>query len=103
MKIIKKKEADVLTVSIEGALDIKSAPDLAKELEGELDDVNEVIFDMEKNSFTSSAGLRVLLKAFQVLDKKHGKMVLKNVNDVFYDVLQLSGFTSFLEVEKSEG
>jgi hypothetical protein len=30
-------------------------------------------------------------------------MVLKNVNEAFYDVLKLSGFTSFLEIEKAEG
>ena len=99
----KKKEGDEITVFIEGALDINTAPELDKELEGELDDVNHVIFDMAKNDYTSSAGLRVLLKVFQVLDKKKGKMVLKNVNEVFYDVLKLSGFTSFLEVQKAEG
>jgi anti-anti-sigma factor len=103
MTVTKKKEAGVLTVTIEGVLDINTSPQLAKELEGELDDVNEVYFDMGKTGYTSSAGLRVLIKTYQVLEKKNGRMVLRNVNDVFYDVLELSGFTSFLEVEKAEG
>ncbi len=103
MTITKKKEAELLTVAIEGALDINTAPELAKELEGELDDVNEVYFDLGKTEYTSSAGLRVLLKTFQTLEKKNGRMVLKNVNEAFYDVLKLSGFTSFLEIEKAEG
>ena len=101
MTITKKKEAGVLTVSIEGALDINTAPKLAKELEGELDDVNEVYFDMGKTDYTSSAGLRVLLKTYQVIGKKNGRMVLQNVNEVFYEALELSGFTSFLEIEKA--
>ncbi len=101
MEITKKKEGETLTVSIEGALDIRSAPDLTKALQGELEDVTEVFFDMGKTDYTSSAGLRVLLQTFQVLEEKGGRMVLKNVNEAFYDILKLSGFTDFLEIEKA--
>ena len=101
MNITKTKDGGVLTVAIDGALDIKTAPKLSEALEGELADVNEVLFDLAKTTYTSSAGLRVLLKTFQVLDEKDGTMVLKNVNESFYDVLKLSGFTSFLQVEKA--
>ncbi|MBE5829891.1 MAG: STAS domain-containing protein [Butyrivibrio sp.] len=99
MNIAKEKEGSRLTVSIEGSLDIRTAPDLSKALEGELDDVNEVYFDLAGTSYTSSAGLRVLLKTFQVMEAKDGRMVLKNVNEDLYDVLKLSGFVDFLEIE----
>ncbi|MBQ7615758.1 MAG: STAS domain-containing protein [Butyrivibrio sp.] len=101
MTITKEKNADVLTVTIEGNLDINTAPKLTEALNGELDDVNQVIFDLEKTDYTSSAGLRVILGAYQVLDKKEGKMLLKNVHDSFYDILQMSGFTDFLDIERS--
>ena len=101
MTVTKSKEAGILTVAIEGVLDIRTAPQLAEALEGELDDVNEVHFDLGKTDYTSSAGLRVFLKTFQVLDKKDGRMVLKNVNNSFYDILKVSGFTDFIEVEKA--
>ena len=99
MNIAKEKDGNRLTVSIEGSLDIRTAPDLSKALEGELDDVNEVYFDLAGTSYTSSAGLRVLLKTFQVMEAKEGRMVLKNVNEDLYDVLKLSGFVDFLEIE----
>jgi anti-sigma B factor antagonist len=99
MNIAKEKDGSRLTVSIEGSLDIRTAPDLSKALEGELDDVNEVYFDLGGTSYTSSAGLRVLLKTFQVMEAKDGRMVLKNVNEDLYDVLKLSGFVDFLEIE----
>ncbi len=79
-------------------MDIKTAPEFSA-LEGELQDVNEVILDLAKAGYTSSAGLKVLLKTFRELAGKGGKMVLKNVNESFYDVLKLSGFTGFLQVE----
>ena len=100
MNITKQKDGSRLTVSIEGSLDIRTAPDLSKALEGELDDVNEVCFDLGETSYTSSAGLRVLLKTFQVMEAKDGRMVIKNVNDELYDVLSLSGFVDFLEIER---
>ena len=99
MNIAKEKDGSRLTVSIEGSLDIRTAPDLSKALEGELDNVNEVYFDLSGTSYTSSAGLRVLLKTFQVMEAKDGRMVLKNVNEDLYDVLKLSGFVDFLEIE----
>ncbi len=99
MKVTKEKQGEVLTVTIEGTLDINTAPQLKEELEGELDDVMEAYFDMEKCDYTSSAGLRVLLGAYQVLDEKEGRMVLKNVSNSFMEILEMTGFTDFIEVE----
>ena len=99
MNIKITKEGETLTAAIDGPLDIKTAPKFSAALEGELQDVNEVILDLAKAGYTSSAGLKVLLKTFRELAGKGGKMVLKNVNESFYDVLKLSGFTGFLQVE----
>ena len=100
MKIAKEKDGNKLTVSIEGALDINTAPELSKALEGELDDVEEVCFDLKETTYTSSAGLRVILRTFQIMEEKEGRMVLMHVNDELYDVLELSGFVDFLEIER---
>ncbi len=102
MKVDKKKDGDLLTVSIEGSLDINTAPELKKELKGELEDVNKVVFDLKNTDYTSSAGLRVFLEAFQILEKKGGTIAMINVNKVFYDILRLSGFTDFLDIQEAE-
>jgi anti-sigma B factor antagonist len=99
MTVTKEKSGNVLNVAIEGALDINTAPQLQAELDGELDDVTEVYFDMAGTDYTSSAGLRVLLGAYQILDEKDGRMVLKNVNPAFMEILELTGFTDFIEIE----
>lgn len=82
-------------------MDIKTAPQFAEEMEGALEDIDDVVFDLEKTAYTSSAGLRVLLKVYQTIRKKNGKMVLENVNKDFYTSLKYAGFTSFLEVKKA--
>ncbi|MCR5054694.1 MAG: STAS domain-containing protein [Lachnospiraceae bacterium] len=100
MTINKEKNGDALTVTIAGALDIKTAPELSAALEGELDDVNEVYFDMKECDYTSSAGLRVILGTYQVMEEKDGKMALRNVNKPFMDILEVTGFLDFLDVEE---
>ena len=102
MTITKQKDAGVLTVSIEGSLDISTSPKLSESLEGELDDVNEVHFDLAKTDYTSSAGLRVILHTYQILDDKNGTVILDNVNDGFYAILKTCGFTEFLEINKRD-
>lgn len=99
MTVTKDKKGDVLTVGIAGSLDAKTAPELSKALEGELDDVSEVVFDLKETEYTSSAGLRVFLGTYQKLEEKDGRMVLKNVNPAFMEILELTGFTDFLEIE----
>lgn len=100
MNINKEKNGNVLTVTIEGELDIKTAPQLSAALEGELDDVDEVYFDMKGCPYTSSAGLRVVLGTYQVMEEKDGKMALRNVNKPFMDILEVTGFLDFLDVEE---
>lgn len=99
MTVTKEKNGSVLNVTISGVLDINTSPQLQAELDGELDDVNEVYFDLKETEYTSSAGLRVILGTFQVMDEKDGRMVLKNVNDSFMSILEVTGFTDFLEIE----
>ncbi len=99
MTVTKEKEGSVLNIAISGSLDINTAPQLKAELEGELDDITEVYFDMKDCDYTSSAGLRVILGTFQVMDEKEGRMVLKNVNESFMSILEVTGFTDFLEIE----
>ena len=99
MEIAKEKKDGILTVSISGALDIRTAPELKEALQGELEDVKEVIFDLGNSDYTSSAGLRVFLETYQILERKDGNMILRNVNKSFYDILKISGFTDFLDIE----
>ena len=103
MKISKMKDGENLYVSIEGALDITTSPQLKASLEEDLDSVKNVFFDLRGTDYTSSSGLRVLLGAFQTLEKKGGRMVLKNVNQSFLDILEMTGFTDFIEIDNSEG
>ncbi len=100
MKLTTAREGKRLTITINGTIDAKTAPDLEAELTEEaLDGVEELYFDMKDMDYTSSVGLRAILNAYQILDEREGRMVLQHINDDVREIFELTGFMDFLEVE----
>lgn len=97
MKIQKTDESGALTINLEGRLDTATAPELEREL-GELNGVQDLIFDMKNLEYISSAGLRVILKAQKVMNAK-GAMKLVNVGESIMEVFQITGFADILTIE----
>ena len=62
MQINYNKDAEKLTVAPEGRLDTATALEFEKTLGELLNGVSDLILDMKKVTYVSSAGLRVLLK-----------------------------------------
>lgn len=97
MKIQKTLENKTLFLQIEGRLDTVTAPELESEL-GDLRDVGELVIDMKKLEYISSAGLRVILKAQKIMNV-NGSMKLKNVGENVMEVFEITGFSDFLTIE----
>ena len=98
MKINKTQNAGTMNIAVEGRLDTTTAPELEAELKASLDGVTELVFDMEKLDYISSAGLRVLLSSHKVM-MKQGGMKLIHVNDTVMEILEVTGFSDILTVE----
>lgn len=98
MKIDLKKEDKKLTITLEGKLDTNTSPELDSKI-NELDEMEEVVIDMKKLDYISSAGLRVLLSMQKVMNKQ-GKMTITNVCDNVMDIFEVTGFSDILDIEK---
>ena len=98
MKINKTQNAATLNIALEGRLDTSTAPELEAELKSSLDGASELILDMEKLDYISSAGLRVLLSAQKVMMKKDGMKVI-HVNDTVMEIFEVTGFSDILTIE----
>lgn len=98
LNINKKAEASTLTVSLSGRLDTVTAPELEKELKGALDGVTELVMDMEKLEYISSAGLRVLLSAQKIMGKQ-GAMKVTHVSEAIMEIFDVTGFADILTIE----
>ena len=98
LNIEKKADGEKLVIALEGRLDTTTAPQLESELGTCLDGVKELVFDLEKLEYISSAGLRVLLSAMQRMEQQ-GEMVVRNVSSDVMDVLEVTGFVDDLNIE----
>lgn len=98
MTINKIANGTSLTIALEGRLDTTTAPDLEKELKSSLDGVTELVLDLEKLDYISSAGLRVLLSAQKIMNKQ-GAMKVIHVNDMVNEVFEVTGFSDILNIE----
>lgn len=98
MEITMNRIDNELTVALEGRLDTLTSPELEEKLGPALQGVEKLIFDFEKLQYISSAGLRVLLSAMQIMEDQ-GTMVVRNVCEEVMDVFQITGFVDDLNIE----
>ena len=80
-----------------GRLDSNTAVEAEKvidELTGRFD---TLILDMKELDYISSAGLRILKKAYMAMRRKDGRLQLKNVNKLVMEVFEVTGFAGLLQ------
>ena len=70
MELTVKKENGTLTIALSGRLDTSTAPQAEKAMEDNLAGVTQLVFDLDGLSYTSSAGLRVFLKAQKHMNRQ---------------------------------
>ena len=98
LNINKSTDGSKLTVALEGRLDTNTSPDLEASLQESLDGVTELVLDLEKLDYISSAGLRVLLAAHKMMSKQ-GSMKVVHVNTTVMEIIEITGFLDILTVE----
>ena len=97
MTVTKELSNGSLTVTLEGRLDTITAPELERETT-DLNGVKHLVLDFDKIDYISSAGLRVLL-ALQKRMAYQGDMVVRRVQPMVMEVLDMSGFVDILTIE----
>ena len=99
MEITYRIDKNILYVSVAGRIDASNAAPAEAQILGfkqENRDKHTVI-DADDLVYISSAGLRVLLR----LRKEEPKLAIINVAPSVYDILEMTGFTDIVTVEKA--
>ena len=87
-----------LTVRLEGKLNTTAAMELDEKLRQVLPGVKELVLDLEKLEYITSAGLRVLLFAQKTMATQ-GKMTLRNVGSEILKILKMTGMLKMMTIE----
>jgi anti-anti-sigma factor len=83
-----------------GRVDSNTAPQLQEPLLRAAEaPTGAVELDLAEVSYMSSAGLRVLLQAAKALQKRSERLRLVNVPLHIYNILNLAGFTTFIDIK----
>ncbi len=99
MEIRKEKNGNALILHLSGKLAIKEAQALDQVIRTELSGITDLTLDMTEVPYISSAGLRVLIIAQNMMDEVGGTLTITHVSEMVGSVLQLTGFSDFMKIE----
>ena len=97
LEVTVEQSETAVVVHAAGSVDSNTAPQLEEPLLRAAEN-GAVQLDLAKVPYMSSAGLRVLLLAAKALQKRGERLRVINAPAQIYNVLNISGFTSFIDV-----
>ena len=99
MKVTYRTDKEILYIVMEGRIDASNAAEAEQSI-ASIKNENKgkhTVIDADKLEYISSAGLRVILR----LRKEEPNLAIINVSPEVYDVLDMTGFTEMVTVEKA--
>ena len=89
----------ILTIFLEGELNSVTSEKVDSEIDSVIKNnkFDKLVLDFEKVGYISSAGLRVVLKLKQL----YNDLSIANVSLEVYDIFQMTGFTSMMNISKA--
>ena len=89
-----------LVAVLAGELDTAAAAETEAALKPLFDSTGkDLVLDCADLQYIASSGIRILVTLLKTAKAKGDRVVLKNVNEVIRDVLELTGFVSYFEFE----
>lgn len=85
-------------VTVSGAIDGKTAPEVQEQLRPVFDGAGNVVMDMSAVDYMSSAGLRLLLLIYRDFTARRRRLVLVGISPEIKAVMQHTGFLGFFTV-----
>ncbi len=99
MDVTWKIQGEDLFVGVSGKLDTLRAMDLDEKFNDMPEEIRNIYFDLDGLYYIASAGLRVLFWANEYTEDRGGTTVLKNVSPDVMEILKITGFKDFIDIE----
>ena len=89
-----------LTIFLEGEINSFNSDVIEKEIQAIIatKGFDSIVLDVEKVSYISSAGLRIVSR----LKQQYDDLSLINMNDDVYDVFEMVGFVDEMEIKRAK-
>jgi len=90
---------DINIYRLIGRLDSNTSPGLEQKLFQVISEgAKNMVVDFNDIDYISSAGLRVILKAFKALDRKDGRIMLCSMQDYVRQLFETTGIDAFVPI-----
>ena len=100
MKTTVKELDGRLVAVLTGELDTAAAAETEAALKPLFESTGkDLVLDCTDLQYIASSGIRILVNLLKTAKAKGDQVVLKNVNEVIRDVLELTGFVSYFDFE----
>ncbi len=93
MKMDLIKRGNDAELKMDGYIDATNAAEVEEVLMDVAGKFDNLLLDMEKLEYVSSAGLRAFKRVYMELRRKNGTLSAKNVDKAIMEVLEVTGFT----------
>ena len=91
----------VSIINVQGRIDASNSGQIHEKIMEEVEKgQNNIIVNFSQVAYISSAGLRILIYASKVIDKKSGSFCLCSVNSNIEKIFQISGLIGLFHIHK---
>ena len=99
MNVTYRIDKNILYIAVEGRIDASNAADAEEKIFAIKNDNigKHIVLDAEKLEYISSAGIRVLLRAYKKMNFIQGKTRIETVNDIVRKFFEMTGLLQMLE------
>lgn len=98
MKVDMQRDGRKLWIGVTGQLDAATSPQFEKQVRENIDGVEELVLDLAKTEYLSSAGLRAVLYTQKTMNEQ-GSMKVIHVSQSIMDIFVVTGFNGILTFE----
>ncbi|WP_100934221.1 STAS domain-containing protein [Candidatus Chlamydia corallus] len=103
MNLLAKQYGDIIVIYLEGSLDAVSVPSVQESLDQFVQKKNfKIVLNFKDVSYISSAGIRLLLSSFKLVQSLGGKMCLCCVRESVAEVMRIAGLDQMIFLCQSE-
>lgn len=101
LRISRKSDDGDVVLTLEGELDLSSAPELSRELDAlEAAHANRILIDLTDLTFMDSSGLTLVIKANQSAKLKGHRLSFRNASPQVRQLFELTGVLEELTFEE---
>jgi anti-anti-sigma factor len=97
-KVLSEQREGVFVVQVEGELDMNTAAELERQLEGPLAAGSNLLIDLSRCEFIDSTGIALIVRAWQTLDDRFS---ICGICDQVKRVLDVTGLEATIPTHRS--